>query len=293
MKSELQREQHVQMKNVEPSLVKSEFKLRDKTPRRQPPIERTKGPPPLRNHLPPKLLNATPVTVVRRKKWRDFTEDYDSKSKSTTEAVVLPGIKDCITARPPMDMDLQGPSVYSYNIPKDKPDMTSFPAYTFGSKSEPDRDGGDRTAWGKEWFSHNYVWLQRTDYDPRVSWPSPAHYDLPSSVGATGAPYYQSPAHSIGKRRAFSLVRKGLENEPAPTAYNYGVCKDRTMSKSSSYTIPQGRRRGTVLWSKRECVPGPGSYEAIVESKCIKPRSAAFSFSSTPRTFNLEKQCTL
>ena len=30
-------------------------------------------------------------------------------------------------------------------------------------------DGGDRTAWGKEWFSHNYAWLQRTDYDPRVS----------------------------------------------------------------------------------------------------------------------------
>ena len=49
------------------------------------------------------------------------------------------GIKDCITARPPMDMDLQGPTVYSYNIPKDKPDMTSFPAYTFGSKTEPDR----------------------------------------------------------------------------------------------------------------------------------------------------------
>ena len=46
-------------------------------------------------------------------------------------------------------------------------------------------------------------------------------------------------------------IMLGLENEPAPTAYNYGVCKDRTMSKSSSYTIPQGRRRGTVLWSKR------------------------------------------
>ena len=66
MKSELQREQSVQMKNVEPGLIKSELKFRDKTPRRQPPIERTKGPPPLRNHLPPKLLNATPVTLVRR-----------------------------------------------------------------------------------------------------------------------------------------------------------------------------------------------------------------------------------
>ena len=59
--------------------------------------------------------------------------------KEVEEYYTVSGIKDCITARPPMDMDLQGPSVYSYNIPKDKPDMTSFPAYTFGSKSEPDR----------------------------------------------------------------------------------------------------------------------------------------------------------
>lgn len=43
----------------------------------------------------------------------------------------------------------------------------------------------------------------------------------------------------------------GLEDEPAPTAYNAGVCKDRIMNKPSSYTIPRGRKRGTVLWSKR------------------------------------------
>ena len=48
-------------------------------------------------------------------------------------------MKDCLIARPPINSDLHGPTVYSYNIPKDKPEMTSFPAYTFGAKTEPER----------------------------------------------------------------------------------------------------------------------------------------------------------
>ena len=53
--------------------------------------------------------------------------------------LLFSAMRDCMMSRPPINGDLQGPTVYSYNIPKDKPEMTSFPAYTFGSKIEPER----------------------------------------------------------------------------------------------------------------------------------------------------------
>lgn len=42
-----------------------------------------------------------------------------------------------------------------------------------------------------------------------------------------------------------------------------------------------------------ECVPGPGTYETIRESKCIKPRSASFSFAISPRNFDFKTKCSL
>ncbi|XP_065067906.1 protein STPG3-like isoform X2 [Rhopilema esculentum] len=208
-------------------------------------------------------------------------------------AVSLPGLKECLEYRPPLNTDLTGPTIYSYETPRDKPEMTSFPSFTMRPKTQTNRDGGDRTAWGKEWFSHNYVWLQKADYDPRIKWPSPAHYDIPAAVGHSSTSYNHAPSFSFGKRSAFSLTRKGLENEPSPNAYNFGKSKDHTMNKNVAFTIREGRKKGTVLWRKRESVPGPGSYEISTESKYIKPRRAAFSFATSPRKFDLKTRYTL
>lgn len=49
------------------------------------------------------------------------------------------GLKDCIESRPPLQGDLSGPTIYSYDPPNDKPEMTSFPSYTIRPKTQQDR----------------------------------------------------------------------------------------------------------------------------------------------------------
>ena len=66
IKSEVQRDEKVQTKNLDSNLIKNECKFRDKPLGKHQFTERTKGPPPLKNHLPPKTLKATPVTIVKR-----------------------------------------------------------------------------------------------------------------------------------------------------------------------------------------------------------------------------------
>ena len=53
-----------------------------------------------------------------------------------TNVFIFSGMKFCIESRPPILNDLSGPTVYSYDLPKDKPDMTTFPAYTIRQKTE-------------------------------------------------------------------------------------------------------------------------------------------------------------
>ena len=72
----LRDEEHLQLKNLQPTLIKTECKYRDKPTGRQQAIERTRGPPAWRNHLPPKTLKATPITVIRRFPYFIFIFEY-------------------------------------------------------------------------------------------------------------------------------------------------------------------------------------------------------------------------
>lgn len=251
--------------------------------------QRTNGPPYLKRRLPPKALKVPTISVKKR---NQTSKPMKKANSSSCVTLPLPGLKDCMQSRPPINPELSGPSIFSYDPPKDRPEMTNFPAFTFRPKTQSDRAGGERTAWEKEWFSHNYVWLQKADFDPRVKWPSPAHYNMKSTVGGSQPIFPQTPAHCFGRREEILFTRKGIEDEPAPNAYRQERGKDRTMRSPFSFTIPQGRKGGTTLWRKRESVPGPGSYETTKEYKSIKPRSAAFSFSVTPRKLDLETRCT-
>eukprot|EP00794_Sanderia_malayensis_P015867 gene15867-17465_t len=248
---------------------------------------RFQGPPYLKKKTPPGVMRIATVSVRRR-------SNESSNAKLHKDAdLVLPGLKDCIQSRPPINQTLSGPTVFTYSPPKDRPEMTTFPAYTFRPKTQANKVGGDRTSWGKEWFAHNYVWLMKADFDPRIKWPSPAQYDIKSTVGTSQPIFPRTPSHVFGQKQGSVFARKGVEDEPAPNAYEHQRSKARTMKSELSFTIAQGRKKGTVLWGKRESVPGPGSYETTESQfKSLKPRSAAFSFASTPRKFDFETRST-
>ena len=57
---------HLQMKNLEPNLIKSEGTIKTKSSQKRMSPERTKGPPPWRNHIPPKTMKVPTVTVIKR-----------------------------------------------------------------------------------------------------------------------------------------------------------------------------------------------------------------------------------
>lgn len=249
--------------------------------------QRTHGPPYLKNKLRPKTLKIATVTVNKRNPSIALKKVLNNKTSPP-----LPGLKYCLDSRPPINPELSGPTIFSYDPPNDLPHMTSFPSYTLRPKTQSDRTGGERTAWGKEWFTHNYVWLQKADFNPRIKWPSPAHYSIDSSFGNDNTVYPRSSSHTFTKRGKFTFTKKGIEDEPAPNSYKQDLGKDRTMTRQTCFTIPQGRRKGTVLWNTKESVPGPGSYETNREFKISKPKIAAFKFSTTPRKFNLETRCT-
>ncbi len=58
------------------------------------------------------------------------------------------GLKDCMQSRPPINPELSGPSIFSYDPPKDRPEMTNFPAFTFRPKTQSDRG---------EWWNQSFL----------------------------------------------------------------------------------------------------------------------------------------
>ena len=66
--------------------------------------------------------------------------------------------RDCLEARPPLPLDLSGPTVFSYHPANDPPQMTSFPSYTFRPKTQSDR--------GKVHIETHYTGISTISYGP-------------------------------------------------------------------------------------------------------------------------------
>ncbi|EDO43311.1 predicted protein, partial [Nematostella vectensis] len=203
-------------------------------------------------------------------------------------------LEECLDSRPPMRLDMSGPKPTTYDPPTKLPWETQAPAYTMRPKTQPEKDsGGDRVAWKKQWMASPDIWTYRVDFDNRVTWPSPADYQARPTLGNTHITLPQSPSHSMGRRQAFVIGRKGADKEPSPNQYNHDIAKAKVLRRFPSYTIQEGRRGGTMVWTAREPVPGPGSYNPRSYTTSSKRCAPCFSISRSSRTIGLTRNCTL
>ncbi|KAK3727164.1 hypothetical protein QZH41_015181, partial [Actinostola sp. cb2023] len=153
--------------------------------------------------------------------------------------------------------------------------------------------GGDRVAWNKQWIASHDIWTYRAHFDERYPWPSPAHYTSKPTVGTKLCYLPQSPAHSMAKKRPFLFSKFGSEAEPSPNQYDHGTCKLRLMNKFPSFSVQEGRKGGTMFWTAREPVPGPGSYNPRCYKTSSKRCAPNFSMSRGVREIGLTRNCTL
>ncbi|XP_028410947.1 protein STPG3-like [Dendronephthya gigantea] len=192
-----------------------------------------------------------------------------------------------------MRLNLDTPSPTAYNIPTNPPNMTKPPAFTMRPKTYPEKTGGDRVSWGKEWFSNSNQWSLRTDFDSKNKWPSPSDHVPRSTIGWPQLTFHQSPSHSIGTRKEFMLVSKDAKSFPSPCSYDRSQSQNKTLANSPSFTIQQGRRQGTLPFIPRNgSSPGPGSYNPKVFKTSSKVRRPAFTIAKSPRVIGITRNCT-
>lgn len=240
-----------------------------------------------RSRVPAKLAT---VSLVGR---RDYSKNAPSFFFEEKEDETFASLEECLQSRPPMRLDLTGPKPTTYDPPTSLPWGTSSPSYTMRPKTQPEKDqGGDRVAWSKQWFASPDIWTYRVNFDSRYTWPSPAHYSSRTTVGSPQFVLPQSPSHTFGKRREFSISKTGSEDEPAPNQYNCNKGRGKVMAKSPAYSIQQGRRGGAVFWMAREPVPGPGSYNPRVYCSSNKRCAPAFTISRSPREIGVTRSST-
>lgn len=175
-------------------------------------------------------------------------------------------------ARPPLRIDMEGPGPCTYSPHTVKPlNETNSPVWTFGSKCDPEREGGCRTSWEKTWFQSPHIWQTKVDFYNDTSWPSPTLYKQKSLLGPRQRTFTEAPCFSIGNRKNFSLEKKGAEKEPSPNNYEKSSADKVTFPKAPAYTH-QFRRSGTVLWAHPNKTPGPAAYTPRFEfGKSSKP----------------------
>ncbi|CAB4004422.1 Hypothetical predicted protein [Paramuricea clavata] len=195
-------------------------------------------------------------------------------------------------SRPYMSLNLDTPSPAAYNPPTDPPNMTTFPAYTMRPKTYPEKAGGDRVSWGKEWFSNGSRWSIRTDFDSNNKWPSPSDHVPRPTLGWPQITSHTAPSHTIGTRKEFSLVSKDAKSFPSPCRYDWSRSQNKILANSPSFTIQQGRRQGTLPFIPRNgSSPGPGSYNPNIFKSSSKVRRPAFTIAKSPRVIGITRNC--
>ncbi|KAJ8301004.1 hypothetical protein KUTeg_022523 [Tegillarca granosa] len=176
--------------------------------------------------------------------------------------------------RPPLRIDMEGPGPWSYS-PRNKPLYeTNSPSWTFGSKTQPDKEGGARTSWEKSWFQTANVWQQKVDFYSETSWPAPSTYKQKPLLGPKQRTFTEAPSFSIGVRKDFLIGKPGADKEPSSADYDSSNADKQLFSRGPSFSH-QFRREGTVLWGNSERTPGPAAYFPRVQTS--KPSGPNFS----------------
>lgn len=175
--------------------------------------------------------------------------------------------------RPPLQIDMSGPSPTTYS-PCNKPLYeTNAPAYTFGLK-EREKTGSGQKAWSKTWFRSPSPYTHKTNYE--IGWPSPFHYQQKSTLGPRQVNKPAFPSHSIGPHQQTPTTKRKpeLTHEPLPTIYYPEIMTLSRIRKAPSHTMAPKLKPHS--WTPRLDVPAPNMYNTLRSATQIKPTSPAF-----------------
>ncbi|KAL3871496.1 hypothetical protein ACJMK2_039490 [Sinanodonta woodiana] len=202
---------------------------------------------------------------------------YYEEPKKPRKVITL---NEATESRPPLRVDMDGPGPWTYS-PRNKPlNETNSPSWTFGAKTQPEKDGGSRTSWEKTWFQSPEVWSNKVDFHSDAAWPTPTQYKQRPTLGPRQRTMPESPSYTIGVRKELSLVKSGADKEPSPVDYDRDKADVIVMKRGPAFSH-QFRREGTLVWSSKDKTPGPGAYNPTMNFS--KPHNPAFTIRSLRR----------
>ncbi|CAK8691696.1 unnamed protein product [Clavelina lepadiformis] len=174
-------------------------------------------------------------------------------------------------SRPPLQIDMSGPTATTYS-PRNKPLYeTNAPAYSFGRK-DAEKAGGGRKAWSKLWIRSHTPFTQKTEYELR--WPSGSQYEQKSTLGPKQASKPEFPSHSIGVRRNFQSMIARKAEMPAANQYEPDLAKRQVMSRAPAFSM--GCKLPNKTWVKTPNVPAPNVYSLQSSLNVAKRSHPAF-----------------
>jgi len=178
---------------------------------------------------------------------------------------------EAMESRPPLRIDMSGPTPTSYS-PRNKPLYeTNAPAYSFGRKEAP-KDGSGQKAWSKLWFRSQSPFTHKTNYE--LQWPTPQQYFQRSTLGPKQASRPEFPSHSIGVRRSVNQTNKDVDARPASNQYQPEVAMVYVKPRAPAFTIGSKFRKNS--WVKSLNVPAPDVYNLKSCLRAVKPSHPAF-----------------
>lgn len=178
---------------------------------------------------------------------------------------------EAMESRPPLRIDMSGPTPTSYS-PRNKPLYeTNAPAYSFGRKEAP-KEGSGQKAWSKLWFRSQSPFTHKTNFE--LQWPTPQQYFQRSTLGPKQASRPEFPSHSIGVRRTVNQLNKDSEKRPASNQYQPEVALVHIKPRAPAFTIGSKFRKNS--WVKSLNVPAPDVYNLKSCLRAVKPSHPAF-----------------
>lgn len=230
--------------------------------------------------LPTKMVKMSKISMsARARVSTSHPSNYVLNPRRPQKVVTL---DQALSARPPLRLDMEGPTPCSYT-PSTKPlSETNSPQWSFGQKTFNEKAGGGRTSWEKTWFQSPHVWLQKADFYQDNRWPNPNQYQSQPAMGPYHPVAKAGVSHSIGIRRTISINKKGSNTEPAPNEYDKEISDLTTRKRAPAYSHSL-RRNGTILWSVGESLdnPGPGTYSP--QTTFVQPHKPSFTIQGIRR----------
>ncbi|XP_064616894.1 uncharacterized protein LOC135480895 [Liolophura sinensis] len=213
-----------------------------------------------RTRVPPKFMRMSTVAMINSSP-RPITRESTVSSDTLRRPCRGVTWSEATNSRPPLRIDLEGPTPCTYS-PRNKPlGETNAPSYSFGMKCQPEKNGGGRTSWWKAWFQTPHVWLNKVDFLRDRAWPTPSLYENQSPIGSRQASKPSATAFTIPEKKSSKIRFPGVLETPSPSHYSREFADGQTLRRSSSFTHGQ-RRGGTIPWPVTELTPGPGQYDS-------------------------------